>query len=43
MVLKLKYVQNLATLDVTTSSLETVTFDPREMVRNFRFEINRIL
>ena len=33
--LKLKFVQNLATLDVTDRSLETVIFD--------RFEINRIL
>ena len=30
--LKLKYVQNLATLDVTNSSLEMVIFDPKEML-----------
>ena len=30
--LKLKFVQNLATLDVTNSSLETFIFDPREML-----------
>ena len=32
MMLKLKFVQNLATLDVTNSSLETLTFDPKEML-----------
>ena len=32
MMLKLKFVQNLATLDVTNSSLETVIFDPKEML-----------
>ena len=30
--LKLKFVQNLATLDVNNSSLETVIFDPKEML-----------
>ena len=30
--LKLKFVQNLATLDVTNSSLETVIFDQKEML-----------
>ena len=30
--LKLKFVQNLATLDVTNSSLETIIFDPREIL-----------
>ena len=30
--LKPKFVQNLATLDVTNSSLETVIFDPKEML-----------
>ena len=30
--LKLKFVQNLATLDVTNSSLETVIFDPKGML-----------
>ena len=30
--LKLKFVQNLATLDVTNSSLETVIFNPTEML-----------
>ena len=30
MMLKLKFVQNLATLDVTNSSLETVIFDLKE-------------
>ena len=33
MLLKLNFVQNLATLDVTNSSLETVIFDPKEMLR----------
>ena len=30
--LTLKFVQNLATLDVTNSSLQTVMFDPKEML-----------
>ena len=30
--LRLKFVQNLATLHVTNSSLETVIFDPKEML-----------
>ena len=29
---KLKFVQNLTTLDVTNSSLEIVTFNPKEML-----------
>ena len=32
MMLKLKFIQNLATLDVTNSSLETVIFDAKEML-----------
>ena len=32
LMLKLKFVQNLATLDVTNNSLETVIFDPKEML-----------
>ena len=32
MMLKLKFVQNLATLGVTNSSLETVIFDPKGML-----------
>ena len=32
MMLKLKFIRNLATLDVTNSSLETVIFDPEEML-----------
>ena len=32
MMLKLKFVQNLATLDVTNSSLEMVIFDLKEML-----------
>ena len=32
MMLKLKFGQNLPTLDVTNSSLETVTFDQKEML-----------
>ena len=32
MILKLKFVQQLATLDVTNSSLETVIFDPKDML-----------
>ena len=33
MMLKLKFIRNLATLDVTNSSLETVIFDPKEMLQ----------
>ena len=32
MLLKLKFIWNLATLDVTYSYLETVLFDPKEML-----------
>ena len=32
MMLKLKFVHYLTTLDVTYSSLETVVFDPKEML-----------
>ena len=32
MMLKLKFVQNLATLDVTNSYLETIIFDLKEML-----------
>ena len=32
MMLKLKFVQNLATLHATNSSLETVIFDPKEIL-----------
>ena len=32
MMFKLKFVQNLATSDVTNSSLETIIFDPKEML-----------
>ena len=32
MMLKLKFVHSLATLDVTLSSLEAVIFDPREIL-----------
>ena len=32
MMLKLKFLQSLATLDVTNSSLEAVIFDPKEML-----------
>ena len=31
MMLNLKFIQYLATLDVTNSSLEMVIFDPKEM------------
>ena len=30
--LKLKFVQNLATLDITNNSLEPVIFDPKQML-----------
>ena len=32
MMLNLKFAQNLATLDVTNNSLDTVIFDPKEML-----------
>ena len=32
MMLKLKFTQNLAILDITNSGLETVIFDPKEML-----------
>ena len=32
MMLKLKFTQNLATLNITNSSLEKVIFDPEEML-----------
>ena len=32
MLLKCKFVQNLATLDVTNSSLDTIIFDPKEII-----------
>ena len=32
MMLKLKFIWNLATLDITNSSLESVIFDPKEML-----------
>ena len=32
MMLKLTFVQNVATLDIISSSLETVIFDPKEML-----------
>ena len=41
MMLKCTFVKNLATLHVTNSSLETVIFDPEEMLGIFRFAINR--
>ena len=41
MMLKHKFVWNLATLAVTNSSLETVIFDPKEMLC-FRLEISGI-
>ena len=33
MMLKLKFTQNVAILDITDSGLETVIFDPKEMLR----------
>ena len=32
MMLKLKFTQNLATLDITNSGLDTIIFDPKEML-----------
>ena len=32
MMLKLKFVQNVAALEVTNSSLKTIIFDPKEML-----------
>ena len=31
-ILNIKFMQNLATLDVANSSLETIIFDPKEML-----------
>ena len=36
MMLKLNFTYNLATLDVTNSSLDTVIFDPKESVGNIK-------
>ena len=32
MMLKLKFIMNSATLDVTNNSLDTIIFDPKEML-----------
>ena len=32
MMLKLKFMQNLATLDITNNGLDTIIFDPKEMI-----------
>ena len=37
MMLKLKFVQNMATLDITNNTLDTVIFDPKEMLRILDF------
>ena len=42
MMLKLKCMQNSATLDVTNNSLETVIFDLKN-ARNIRFKVNGLL
>ena len=42
MMLKLKFIQNLATLHVANNSLETVILDP-EIVKNFGSMVNRLL
>ena len=41
--LKLKFIQNLATFNVTNSSLEMVIFNPKEMLRVLDFKIDRLL
>ena len=41
--LKLKFTWKLAILDVTNSNLEAVIFDLKGSVRDFRFEIGRLL
>ena len=43
MMLKLKFIQNLAILDTTNNGLDTIIFDTKEVLRNHRFEIFRIL
>ena len=43
MMLKLKFVSNLATLNVTNSSLEKINIWSKRDVRYFRFKVNRIL
>ena len=41
--LKLKFTQNLATLDIPNSSLDTVIFDPKEMSGILDLEIFGLL
>ena len=42
MMLKLKFIQNSAMLDIPNSSLDIIIFDPKS-VRNIRFMILRLL
>ena len=42
-VLKLKFIRNQASLDITNNTQETVIFDPKVDVKYFRYEIFRIL
>ena len=41
--LKLKFIRNRATLDVTSNTSETVIFDPKRNDRHIRFEIIGLL
>ena len=41
--MKLKFIRNRVTLKITNSTHETVTFDPTESDRHFRFEIFGLL
>ena len=41
--LKLKFIRNRATLNVTNNTQETMTFDPKEMIGVLGLEIFRLL
>ena len=43
MMLKLKFIRNKATLDITNNTRETIIFDRKMSIGIFRFEIIRIL
>ena len=39
MILKLKFMQNSATLDITNNGLDSIIFGPEEVLRNHRLKI----
>ena len=41
--IKLKFIRNRVTQKITNNTHETMTFDPTEMIGNFRFEIFGLL